>query len=216
MNVIIIGCGRVGSELALLISASGDNVTVIDPNKAAFQRLGRTFNGESVEGNGFDMDLLRKAGVESADAGVVVTNGDNTNIMAYQVAKKIFNVPKVIARIYDPRRAEVYKRFGLEVISGTTLLASMIRDKLVESHFSGFFIETRGMGIIEINVTEQFVGKTVGELNIPGEFLIATILKKNSPVIPSPATVVQRGDVLIGIVRNDSVQGIKSMFGMEE
>lgn len=205
-----------GAELAMLLSDAGDNVTVIDRKREALQRLGRTFNGISMDGNGFDIDVLKKAGIESADAVVVVTNGDNTNIMAYQVAKEIFNVPRVIARIYDPRRAEVYKRFGLEVISGTTLLASMIRDKLVESHFSGYFVETRGLGIIEINVAEKFVGKTVGELNIPGEFLIGTILKKNSPFIPSPATVLQPGDVLIAIVRNDSVKGIKSIFGMEE
>ncbi len=216
MNVIIVGCGRVGSELALLLSREGDNVAVVDCNRASFQRLGGTFNGLCVTGNGFDLEVLRKAGVESADAFVVVTNGDNTNIMASQVAKKIFNVPKVIARVYDPRRAEIYKRLGLEIISGTTLLASMIRDKLVESRFSGFFIEARGMGIIEINVTKDFVGKTVSELNRPDEFLIATIIKKNNPVIPSPTTRCEVGDVLIGIVRTESVKKIKGMFGMED
>ncbi|MCX6339166.1 MAG: NAD-binding protein [Candidatus Aureabacteria bacterium] len=216
MNVIIVGCGRVGSELALLLSREGNNVAVVDNNKTSFHRLGGTFNGLCVTGNGFDLEVLRRAGVESADAFVVVTNGDNTNIMASQVAKKIFNVPKVIARVYDPRRADIYKRFGLEIISGTTLLASMIRDKLIESRFSGFFIETRGMGIIEINVTEDFVGKTVSELNRPDEFLIATIIKKNNPVIPSPMTRLELGDVLIGIVRTESVKKIKSMFKMED
>jgi trk system potassium uptake protein len=216
MNVIIVGCGRVGSELALLLSREGNNVAVVDNNKASFHRLGGTFNGLCVTGNGFDLEVLRRAGVESADAFVVVTNGDNTNIMASQVAKKIFNVPKVIARVYDPRRADIYKRFGLEIISGTTLLVSMIRDKLIESRFSGFFIETRGMGIIEINVTEDFVGKTVSELNRPDEFLIATIIKKNNPVIPSPMTRLELGDVLIGIVRTESVKKIKSMFNMED
>lgn len=216
MNVIIVGCGRVGSELALLLSREGNNVAVVDNNKTSFHRLGGTFNGLCVTGNGFDLEVLRRAGVESADAFVVVTNGDNTNIMASQVAKKIFNVPKVIARVYDPRRADIYKRFGLEIISGTTLLASMIRDKLIESRFSGFFIETRGMGIIEINVTEDFVGKTVSDLNRPDEFLIATIIKKNNPVIPSPMTRLELGDVLIGIVRTESVKKIKSMFKMED
>jgi trk system potassium uptake protein TrkA len=216
MNVIIIGCGRVGTELARLLSETGDNVTLIDKNKNAFRRLGGTFNGIIIEGNGFDMDILRSAGIESADAVVVVTNGDNTNVMAAQIAKEIFKVPRVIARLYDPRRAEIYKRLGLEIISGTILIASMIRDKLVESRYSGFFIESRGMGIMEINITEKLVGKMVADVNIPGEFLVATIIKKNNPIIPAPSTVMERGDVLVAIVKNESIKRIKSIFGMED
>jgi trk system potassium uptake protein TrkA len=216
MNVIIIGCGRVGTELARLLSETGDNVTLIDKNKNAFRRLGGTFNGIIIEGNGFDMDILRSAGIESADAVVVVTNGDNTNVMAAQIAKEIFKVPRVSARLYDPRRAEIYKRLGLEIISGTILIASMIRDKLVESRYSGFFIESRGMGIMEINITEKLVGKMVADVNIPGEFLVATIIKKNNPIIPAPSTVMERGDVLVAIVKNESIKRIKSIFGMED
>ncbi|MCX6357599.1 MAG: TrkA family potassium uptake protein, partial [Candidatus Aureabacteria bacterium] len=188
----------------------------IDRIPEALHKLGHTFNGMMIEGNGFDLDVLKKAGAESADALVVVTNGDNTNIMTYQVAKKIFKIPRVITRLYDPRRAEVFKRLGLEVISGTTLFASMIRDKLVERRFTGFFIETRGMGIIELTVPGKFDGKPVADLNIPNEFLIATVIKKDNPIIPSPATRLSTGDMLIGIVRNDSVEGIKSMFETEE
>jgi len=216
MNIIIVGCGRVGAELALLLSYEGHNVTVIDWKKESFQRLGGTFNGLCIAGSGFDLEILRKAGIESADALAVVTNGDNTNIMTSQVAKTIFKVPRVIARLYDPKRAAIYKKLGLEIISGTVLVASMIRDKLIEKHFSDFFIEMRGMGVIQIAVTPQFAGKTVDQLNRPDEFLIATIVKKGKTVIPSPDTALEAGDTLIGIVRTGSLKAIKNMFNMED
>jgi trk system potassium uptake protein TrkA len=216
MNIIIVGCGRVGAELALLLSYEGHNITVIDWKQESFQRLGGTFNGLCIVGSGFDLETLRKAGIESADALAVVTNGDNTNIMASQVAKTIFKVPRVIARLYDPKRAAIYKYMGLEIISGTVLVASMIRDKLIEKHFSDFFIEMRGMGVIQIAVTPQFAGKSVAQLNRPDEFLIATIMKKGVAVIPSPDTTLEAGDTLIGIVRTGSLKAIKNMFNMED
>jgi trk system potassium uptake protein TrkA len=122
MYVIIVGCGRVGSELAKLLSNEGHNVVVIDKNHSSFDRLGGTFNGLTFVGNGFDLGLLRQAGIEKADAFCAVTNGDNTNLISAQVAKKIFNVPKVIARVYDPQRAHIYTALGLDIISGTVLL----------------------------------------------------------------------------------------------
>jgi len=215
MDTIIVGCGRVGAALAFLLSEEGHNVTVIDKKAEAFRRLGKTFNGLTIHGNGFDMDTLIKAGVSTADAFVVVTNGDNTNIMASQVAKKIFKVPKVIARSYDPKRAEIYKRLGLDILSGTTLVASMIRDKLIEKSFSSFFIETKGMGIIEILINDDFVGKKVQQLNRDDEFIIASIIKAKGTIIPSPSTVLEKGDMLIGIVRTESVPKIKKYFQVE-
>lgn len=215
MDIIIVGCGRVGSKLALLLSQEGNNVTVIDTNPSALGRLGGTFNGASITGNGFDLEVLKKAGIESADAVVVVTNGDNTNIMTSQIARQIFRVPKVIARLYDPLRTEIYQRLGLDIISGTTLVASMIRDKLVESRFSGYFIETSGMGIIEIHAPSSFAGQRVSQLNVEDEFLVATIRRGDRAIIPSPATAIEAGDVLIGIVRTESVPKIKKLFSVE-
>ncbi len=112
MYVIIVGCGRVGSELARLLAGEGHDVVIIDKNPVSFQRLGGTFNGLTVVGNGFNVDLLKQAGIEKADAFCAVTNGDNTNLVSAQVAKRIFNVPKVIARVYDPQRAHIYYCFG--------------------------------------------------------------------------------------------------------
>jgi len=152
MHIIIAGCGRVGSDLARLLSNEGHDVIIIDKNKSSFDRLRGTFNGVTLMGNGFDAELLKQAGIEKADAFCAVTNGDNTNLISAQVAKKIFNVPKVIARVYDPQRAHIYTALGMDVISGTILFAAMIRDKIIESRFSSYLIETKELGVIEIEV----------------------------------------------------------------
>lgn len=214
MYIIIVGCGRVGSELANLLQKEGHNVVIIDTDQNSFKRLGSTFNGVTLVGNGFDVELLKEAGIEKADAFCVVTNGDNTNIMAAQVAKKIFNVPKVIARIYDPKRANVYKHLGLDVISGTVLFAAMLRDKIIESHFTGYLIETGELGIIEIPVNPNFVGKKVSEINIPDEFLVATIVRKKGAIVPGPETKLEKSDLLMGVVKTTSLVKIKKIFGI--
>src|SRR3989338_4838433 len=108
MYIVIMGCGRVGSELAKLLAEENNNVVVIDRNSNSFRRLGSSFNGVTIVGNGLETDLLKEAGIEKSDAFAAVTNGDNTNIMAAQIARKMFKVPKVIARVYDPQRAQIY------------------------------------------------------------------------------------------------------------
>lgn len=215
MYVIIVGCGRVGSELANLLQNEGHDVVIIDKNTKSFHRLGPTFNGVTLKGNGFDVELLKEAGIEKADAFCVVTNGDNTNIMAAQVAKKIFNVRRVIARIYDPKRANIYKHLGLDVISGTILFAAMLRDKIIESHFTGYLIETGELGVIEIPVDDKLVGKKVSELNVPDEFLVTTIVRKKGAIIPRQDTALEKKDLLMGVVKTLSLSKIKNIFGIQ-
>jgi len=214
MYIIIVGCGRVGSELANLLQKEGHDVVIIDKNHKSFRKLGPTFNGITLTGNGYDSDLLKEAGIEKADAFCVVTNGDNTNIMSAQVAKNIFKVPKVIARIYDPKRANIYKHLGLDVISGTILFAAMLRDKIIESHFTGFLIETGELGVINIPAGKELVGKKVSEVNISDEFLVATVVRKKNAIIPKQDTVLEEGDLLMGIVRTVSLSKIKKIFGV--
>ena len=214
MYIIILGCGRVGSELAQILSREGHNVVIIDKSAASFRRLGGAFNGITLQGNGFDPGLLVEAGIKKADVFCAVTNGDNTNIMAAQVAKKMFNVPKVITRIYDPKRAGIYKALGLDVISGTVLFASMIRDKIIESRFSSYLIETGELGTMELDIDDKFKGKRVEELNIPGEFLITTLVKKNITTIPLPQTVLEKGDKLVAVVRTASLNKVRKLFGL--
>ncbi|MBL7131726.1 MAG: TrkA family potassium uptake protein [Candidatus Omnitrophica bacterium] len=216
MNIIIVGCGRVGAELANLLSSEGHNVVVIDKNPNAFSKLGNTFNGLTLTGNGFSAEILKAAGIEKTDALCAVTNGDNTNIMASQVAKKIFNISKVIARVYDPKRAQIYKTLGLDIISGTELFAAMIRDKVIESKFSSYLIETGDLGAIEIDVNDKFDNKTVETMNINNKFLIVTVIReKNKEVlIPEPKTILKKGDRIIAVVKTKDLNNIKKTLGI--
>src|SRR3989338_11032552 len=195
MYVIIVGCGRVGSELAKLLSNEGHNVVVIDKAQGSFDRLGGTFNGLTMVGNGFDLKLLKQVGIEKADAFCAVTNGDNTNLISAQVAKNIFSVPKVIARVYDPQRAHIYAALGLDIISGTMLFAAMLRDKIIESRFSSYLIETKDLGVIEIEVKAGLVGKTIQDVNIPKEFLVVAIRRMDGVFIPESSTALKAKDV---------------------
>lgn len=214
MYVIIVGCGRVGSELAALLSNENHNVVIIDKDPSSFERLGGTFNGLTLIGNGFDQDLLRHAGIEKADAFCAVTNGDNTNLISAQVAKKIFNVPKVIARVYDPQRAHIYAALGMDIISGTILFAAMLRDKIIESHFSSYLIETKDLGVIEIDPKKNLIGKPVQNLNIPGEFMVVAIRRIQGVIIPEPQTIIEPNDILMGIVTVKSLSKVKERFSL--
>ena len=132
MRVIILGCGRVGSTLALMLTSEGHDVGIIDMEPASFRRLGENFGGRAVSGIGINAETLKEAGIENADAFLAVTNGDNTNIMAAQIAKTLFRVPRVMARIYDPLRAEVYREVGIETLCITTLGAGIFHDRLLD------------------------------------------------------------------------------------
>lgn len=214
MYVIIVGCGRVGSELAKLLSNEGHNVVVIDKAQGSFDRLGGTFNGLTMVGNGFDLELLKQVGIEKADAFCAVTNGDNTNLISAQVAKKIFAVPKVIARVYDPQRAHIYAALGLDIISGTVLFAAMLRDKIIESRFSSYLIETKDLGVIEIEVKAGLVGRTIQDINIPQEFLVVAIRRMAGVFIPESSTTLKAKDVLMGVVKVASLERIKEKFSL--
>ncbi len=130
MKVLIMGCGRVGAQLAGLLDAEGYQVTVLDINASSFRRLEPTFSGTALVGNGIDEEMLRRAGVEEADIFVALTQGDNRNVMSAQIAKHIFKVPRVICRIYDPLRQELYDTLGLEAFSPTTIFAQMVKEKI--------------------------------------------------------------------------------------
>lgn len=131
MKVIIMGCGRAGSQLAIELDREGQEVTVLDVNAYQFSRfLPENFSGRTITGNGIDQDILRRAGIEEADAFVAVTAGDNRNVMASQIAKHIFGVPRVVCRIYDPIREEMYNKLGLRTISPTRIWASLLKRAL--------------------------------------------------------------------------------------
>ncbi len=215
MYVIIVGCGRVGSELAKLLSNEGHDVVVIDKSQDSLERLGATFNGLTLVGNGFDLNILRQAGIEKADSFCAVTNGDNTNLISAQVARKIFKVPKVIARVYDPQRAHIYTALGLDILSGTILFAAMIRDKIIESRFSSYLIESKDLGIIAIEVKDDLKGKTIKDINIPQEFMVVAIRRMYEAIIPEPETILKGKDILMGVVKVANLKYVKERFGLK-
>jgi trk system potassium uptake protein TrkA len=130
MKVVIMGCGRVGSRLAGLLDIEGHSVTILDTNAYSFRRLSPEFGGTALVGNGVEEESLQKAGIEEANAFVALTQGDNRNVMAAQIAKHIFNVPKVLCRIYDPLRRELFNSLGIEAFSPTTIFAQMLKETL--------------------------------------------------------------------------------------
>ncbi len=129
-NIVIMGCGRVGGKLAAMFDAAGHKVTVVDLDAYSFRRLPPTFSGTALIGDGTDEDVLRKAGIENSNAFIALTQGDNRNVMAAQIAKHIFEVPRVICRIYDPLRKDIYEQLGLESISPTEVFADLLFQRL--------------------------------------------------------------------------------------
>lgn len=130
MKIIIMGCGRVGAALATSFDAEGHDVTILDLNAGQFRRLPSGFRGVSIVGNGVDQETLQRAGIEGADAFTAVTQGDNRNLMACQIAKLIFNVPKVVCRVYDPVREEIYRSLGLETVSPTMVISGLLKQAI--------------------------------------------------------------------------------------
>jgi trk system potassium uptake protein TrkA len=197
MNIIIMGCGRVGEQLSLLLLSEGHQVTIIDMNPQALDRLGQGFKGRKVVGVGFDQDILIQAGIEVVDAFAATSSSDNANIIAARIARNYFRVPHVVARLYDPRRAEIYQRLGLLTISSTTWGAERIRELLTHSDFDP--ILTLGSGEVSLLTFEtpyHLVGKMVKHLTVAGEIQVIAITRKGHAFIPLAGTDLQGGDLL--------------------
>jgi len=214
MHIIIVGCGRVGAQLADMLSQEGHEVTIVDKDPASARRLSKSFKGRFLTGVGFDRDVLIEAGIEHADAFVSVTNGDNTNIVAALAARDHFKVPKVIARIADPQRAEIYRRFGIHTISPTTWGATQIRSVLC---FAGFtHLESLGSGeveIIEVAVPPALVGQPAARLTAPGEFVLVAIFREGKALIPALDTILAPGDGLRIAVATSALGKLKGLLG---
>lgn len=166
MNILIVGCGKVGSQLAQSLSRRGHAVAIVDRNHQSFDQLGDDFSGYTVEGIPIDTEVLRQAGIEGCDILVAVTNDDNVNLMVAQVAKEIFGVPKVLTRIYDPRRRDVFSQFGLHTICPTSITTDTILSIIEEDIQEGvqMTIGDNTLGITSWRIPPEYVGKTVGEI----------------------------------------------------
>jgi len=192
------GCGRVGSTLAQRLEGRGHSVAVIDSDPDAFRRLGPSFAGITVTGLGFDRDIQRRAGIERADAFAAVSSGDNSNIISARVAREQFGVDTVVARIYDPGRAEVYERLGVPTVATVTWAADQVLRKLLPAgHSSVVYTDPSGkVRADQVFVPQAWVGRTVGALESATRTRVASVSRYGAAEIPDTAMVLQDGDVL--------------------
>jgi len=203
MNVIVVGCGRVGSQLATLLSVEGHNVVVIDKDPEAFKRLGTLFNGVTLRGLGFDEEVLVEAGVEDADAFAAVTDLDNTNLMAAEVARKIFDVEHVVARLYNPLRERTYQQLGLDYVCGTTLVAEVLLDKIKAGH--GHHVGALGdVEIVQFRASAAVEGKAVRDIEIARRFRIAAVSRGDTMFVPEPDAALHAGDIVMASIKDEA------------
>ena len=202
MHIIIAGCGRVGSQAAGTLSREGHSVVVIDRDEKSFRRLPKSFTGTKVVGLAFDRDVLERSGIERADAYVAVTNGDNSNIVSARVAKETFRVPTVISRIYDPQRAEIYRRFGVMTFATTVWGAGKVIEMVTSSQLGRVYsFGNDEVEMIQANVPQHLIGKQISDLSIPGEIQVAVIIRMGKPLIPVSGTRFEDQDQVNVIVQ---------------
>jgi len=209
MYIIIIGCGRVGSQLALMLAEEKHDIVVIDKDPDAFKRLGTSFNGVILQGYGYDEEVLEKARIEKCDALAAVTDQDNANIMACEVASKLYNVPRVVARVYNPGSISTFEELGLEYVFGTNIVAQTIMDEIVKGH--GRQLSIRGdVEVIEFIAGPGVENKHLIDVQIPNEFRICLVTRHGKSFIPWRETVLRDGDTLIAAVKGSTYSKVKS------
>ncbi len=214
MNVIVVGCGRVGSQLATLLSVEGHNVVVVDRDAEAFKRLGTAFNGVTIKGLGFDEEVLEEAGTRAADAFAAVTNLDNTNLMAAEVARKLFEVPHVVARLYNPVRERTYQQLGLDYVCGTTLVAETLLEKLRSGH--GHHVSQFGdIEFVQFKASEEVEGRRVEEIEILRKFRISAIARGEEMFVPEPEAILHEGDIVMASVKDDAYAKVERYMAEE-
>lgn len=195
MHIVILGCGRVGSLLADRLDAEGHSVAVVDQDSRAFRRLGGDFSGVTVKGIGFDRETLERAGIERAHAFAAVSSGDNTNILAARVARETYGVEHVVARIYDPLRAEVYQRLGIPTVATVSWTAGRIMREIIPLGAEEEFRDASGtMTVAEVPLGARWLGERAIDLEVVGRIRIAFLSRLGSPVLPTADTVLQEGD----------------------
>ncbi|MEO5899595.1 MAG: TrkA family potassium uptake protein [Ilumatobacteraceae bacterium] len=211
MHVVIVGCGRVGSSLAKELHASGHSVAVIDRRQAAFERLGVNFGGSTVAGIGFDRDRLIEAGIEKAEAVAAVTNGDNSNILVARVARETFGIERVVARIYDPRRAAIYQRLGISTVA-TSLWTTerVLRRVLPESSAVEWVDPSAKVSIVERSLSAAWAGHRFLDVERTGVRAIA-VSRLGSAVLATAELVVQEGDIVYLAVSADAMDQLDQL-----
>jgi trk system potassium uptake protein TrkA len=203
VHVIVVGCGRVGSGLAVSLTAEGHTVAVIDKNERAFRRL-KDWDGQRLVGSGFDRDDLEKAGSERAGALAAVTSGDNTNILTVRIARETYEIPNVVARIYDPRRAEIYQRLGIPTVATVTWTIDQVRRRLLSDDDVREWTDATGrLTLVERSLPDSWAGRPLSELEKPGRLTVVALTRAGQPRLDARELTGQEGDVLHLAVLDD-------------
>ena len=206
VHVVIMGCGRVGSSLAIELEAAGHTVSVIDQAREAFRRLGPNFKGRTVTGVGFDRDTLLEAGIQDADAFAAVSNGDNSNILAARVARETYGVHNVVARIYDPGRAEIYQRLGIPTVATVLWATDQILRRLAPEGSRSEWRDATGMvQLCEVHPQEDWYGRPTLLIDQLTPARVAFITRLGEGLIPDEHTVLQQGDLIHVMVSDADV-----------
>ena len=206
VHVIVVGCGRVGSGLAISLTAEGHTVAVIDKNERAFRRL-EDWPGQRLVGSGFDRDDLEKAGALHADALAAVTSGDNTNILTVRIARETYKIPHVVARIYDPRRAEIYQRLGIPTVATVTWTIDQVRRRLLSDQDVREWSDATGrLVLVERSLPDSWAGRALSDLEQPGRLTVVAVTRAGVPRLDARQLTGQEGDVVHLAVLDDALR----------
>jgi trk system potassium uptake protein len=217
VHIVIMGCGRVGSTLAHILEDRGNTVAVIDRDPEAFRRLRPSFKGDRITGIGFDRDVLARAGIERADSFAAVSSGDNSNIIAARVARETFGVRWVAARIYDPRRAEVYERLGIPTVATVRWTADQMLRKLLPGGAEPLWRDATGKIVLtQVSVSTKWIGEPVKLAEASVGTRVAYIDRLGEAIVPQAGTVLQEGDVVHVIARESELDRITAAFGTRD
>ena len=217
-NVIVVGCGRVGSRLAGMLTDNGANVCVIDKSAESFSQLGRNFNGSTIQGIGYDEDTLIKAGVEDCDVVAAVTESDNANLMVAEVASRLYGVPHVIARLYNPDHERAYMQLGIDYVCGTSLVAEEAFGKVLTGHTA--HVDTFGdYELLRFSLNLDWRERRamrVSEIERDHDIRIVAFERRDGSVssIPNADSTLHHGDVVLACVRRDLVEGFTRFVQM--
>ena len=214
MHVVIIGCGRVGSGLASTLSVEGHEVVVIDKAAKAFRRLSETFEGRTLIGSGFDRDTLLEAGADRAHALATVTSGDNSNILCARIARETFQIPQVVARIYDPRRAEIYQRLGIQTVATVTWTIDQVRRwMLPEETRVSWSDASATLHIVEQALPAYWAGRPLADLEVGGRIKVVGVNRAGSVRLDATEMVGQERDSVIFALANAAEAELAAKLG---